>query len=118
MVGAWTDRRLRRRILLIAILVGGSVTMAHRWLDGSLSLSSWTVIHAHLPAIVYTIGAVAAGAERPDSALVFRGLATVVAVTLGFTLVNDLSTLPALASLVLNLLIPATVATIGAAGQS
>jgi hypothetical protein len=39
-------------------------------------------------------------------------------VTLGFTLVNDLSTLPALASLVLNLLIPATVATIGAAGQS
>ncbi len=92
--------------------------MAHRWLDGSLSLSSWTFVHALLPAIVFTSGAVAAGAERPDAVLVFRGLATVVAVTLGFTLVNGLLTLPALASLVLNLLIPATVATIGAAGQN
>ena len=117
MVGVWADRRLRRRVLLIAILVGGSVTTAHRWLGGSLSLSSWTVVHALLPAVVFTSGAVAAGAERPDSALVFRGLATVVAVTLGFTVVNGLSTLPAWESLVLNLLIPATVATIGAASQ-
>lgn len=110
----WTDPSLRRRVLIIAVAVGLSVTLAHVQLDGWMPASAWLAFHASLPLAVFTGGAMAAGVRRLNRTLVVRGVVTTLVVTTAFTLINNRFAFDVWISLLLNCLVPATVSSLGA----
>ena len=109
----WGDPQRRRRLLTLGVLVSAVVTLAHQALPGH-GTAFWLPFHAALPAVVFSLGARAGGARRVDGRLLLRGVVVVGVVTLSFGMINA-HPLPLPAAALLNLLVPLTVSTLGAA---
>lgn len=114
MLGWLFDSPLRRA-LSTAALVGTTVSLGHELAPGA---SWWPLVHAVLPAAVFTFGAWGAGHRVLSSRLVARGVATVVVVAISFTIINDAGALAPWARIALNYVVPLAVSTIGARASS
>ena len=110
MFGRLLDSPLRRA-LCTAALVGTGVSVGHELAPGA---PWWPLVHAVLPAAVFTFGAWGAGHRVVSMRLVLRGAATVAAVAISFTIINDAGALVPWARIALNYVVPFAVSTIGA----
>lgn len=105
----WAWPRTWRRALVVALGVGGAVSLGHELVPTG---SWWPAVHGCLPALVYAAGVRAAG-TRVNTAIVARGLVVVVLVAFAFSAVNDDGSLPLAVRIGLNFLIPFVVSILG-----
>ena len=113
-VKVWNTPKLHHRILLIAAIVGGTVTSAHLLLGEQLSSNQWLLFHMSIPALVFFYSVASAGGKCLNIPMIFKGVVTVTTVTLAFSFVNSFS-LPLLIVLLSNVAVPAIVSTLGTA---
>jgi hypothetical protein len=111
----WQTPSLRQPVLLIATLVGFTVSLSHHFLDGVLEELTWLFIHMAMPTMVFFGSAMASKHGRIDRQLIIQGILTVVAVTSLFSVINQWLHLPEPLRWLLNFLTPILVSSIGAA---
>jgi uncharacterized membrane protein YdbT with pleckstrin-like domain len=75
-------------------------------------------VHAALPASVFSLSAWKSGHRKVTKPLLLRGLATIAAVAIAFTLVNDTLGFSRWGAVVANYLIPLCVSLAGSMGRS
>lgn len=101
----------RARLLLIAAAVAVVVTGIHRLVE-NVPPAGWIVFHAAVPAAVFSLGALTAGAGFGPRT-VLSGILVVAAVASAFGWING-HPLPVPVAAALNFLVPLSVSTLGA----
>jgi len=102
-------------VLLLATVLGLTISFAHHYLDGVLSEQVWLLIHMALPTTVFFGSAIVSASRSLDRKLLVQGILTVALVTGLFTLINQWLPLPQPLRWLFNCLTPAMVSSLGAA---
>ena len=106
--------RALKRGAIISLIVGSSVSLGHALLPDAWW---WPLVHAALPASVFSLSAWMSGHRRVTGALLLRGLITVFVVATAFTLANDVLGISRSSAVIANYLVPLCVSLVGSTGK-